>query len=382
MLGSVATAQTAPQKAKMVEDTFKNVQALKGITVDDFMGTMGIMSAAVGFDCSECHNNAGTDKVDWAADDNPKKVIARRMVNMVKAINRDNFNNRQNVTCWTCHHGRDRPAVTPLLETVYGQGPQDLDDVLQQMPGQAPPGQILDKYIEAVGGAAKLATIKSFVGTGTSVGFGGFGGGGEVQIFAKAPDMRTTWIQFKKETERPANIRLTNGKTAWLQTPLAVLAEYQLTGNELQGAKLDAMLAFPGQIKTTFTNLKSSVPQAISDLPGPSSQTDAEKTSGIGQDRPVNVVQGTGPGGTIATMYFDAETNLLLRVVRYTATPIGRVPTQMDLTDYRDVGGVKLPFRLTFAWLDGRDAIQLNKIETNVTIPDSRFNTPESLTGK
>ena len=38
-----------------------------------------------------------------------------------------------------------------------------------------------------------------------------------------------------------------------------------------------------------------------------------------------------------------------------------------------------MPFRLTFAWLDGRDAIQLDKIQTNVAIPDSRFNTPESL---
>ena len=45
----------------MVEDVFKNVQALKGITVDEFMGTMGIMSASLGLCCSDCHPGAGTD---------------------------------------------------------------------------------------------------------------------------------------------------------------------------------------------------------------------------------------------------------------------------------------------------------------------------------
>jgi len=377
-LASVATPQ-APPKPKMAEEVFKNIQVLKGITVDDFLGTMGIMSAAVGFDCSECHTNAGTDKVDWAADDNPKKVTARKMVTMVGAINRENFNNRLNVTCWTCHHGRDRPSTTPTLEFVYGPGPQDMDDVLAQMPGQQSAAAVLDKYIQALGGAEKLAGLKSYVATGTSVGFGGFGGGGEVHIYAKAPDMRTTLIQFKAETERPDSIRTTNGKTAWIKTPLTILGEYQMTGTEFEGAKLDAEMSFPGQIKQILTSPRVSTPTSISDLPGPSSQTNSEKSVGIGQDRAVNVVQGTGPGGTLATLYFDQQTGLLLRMVRYGRTPIGRVPTQMDFADYRDVGGIKFPFRLTFAWLDGRDAIQLNQIQTNVAIPDSKFNTPESV---
>jgi len=376
-MASVAKPQSAP-KPQMAEQVFKNVQALKGITVDDFLGTMGIMSAAVGFDCSECHNNAGTDKVDWAADDNPKKVTARRMVTMVQAINRDNFNNRQNVTCWTCHHGRDRPSTTPTMEFVYGPGPQDMDDVLRQEPGQSSAAEILDKYIQAIGGAQKLATLKSYVATGTSVGFGGFGGGGEVHIYSKSPDLRTTIIEFKKETERPDSIRTCNGKTAWIKTPLTVLGEYQLTGTELEGAKLDAEMAFPGQIKQILTSPRVSIPTSISDLPGPSSQTASEKKVGIGQDVGVNVVQGTGPGGTLTTLYFDQKTGLLLRMKRYGRTPIGRVPTQMDFSDYRDVGGIKFPFSLTFAWLDGRDAIQLSDIKLNVAIPDSKFNTPES----
>src|ERR1700675_3113068 len=76
---------TPPAKPQLAEEAFHNVQVLRGIPVDDFMGTMGVMSAALGFDCSECHAGAGTDKVDWAAD-TPKKVRARQMVTMMQAI--------------------------------------------------------------------------------------------------------------------------------------------------------------------------------------------------------------------------------------------------------------------------------------------------------
>jgi hypothetical protein len=119
------------------------------------------------------------------------------------------------------------------------------------------------------------------------------------------------------------------------------------------------------------------MPVTISDLPGPSSQT-AQQISmvAVGKDRLVNVVQGTGPRDALATLYFDQESGLLLRMVRYGKSPIGRVPTQVDYADYRDVGGIKMPFRMIFAWMDGRDAIQLSEIQTNVPIDAAKFGRP------
>src|ERR671937_643849 len=111
---------------------------MKGVPVDDFMGTMGIMCAALGFDCSDCHEGAGTEKVDWAAD-TPKKVRARGMVRMMTAINRDNFAGRQVVTCWTCHHGRDIPLQTPRLDQLYSEALTELDDVVAKGPGVPAP---------------------------------------------------------------------------------------------------------------------------------------------------------------------------------------------------------------------------------------------------
>ena len=102
----------------------------------------------------------------------------------------------------------------------------------------------------------------------------------------------------------------------------------------------------------------------------------------FGQDRHVQVVQGTGPRGTLVTLDFDNESGLLLRMVRYGNSPIGRLPTQIDYADYRDLGGVKLPFRMTFAWLNGRDAIQLNEVQTNVPIDAARFGRPAPVKGR
>ena len=99
----------------------------------------------------------------------------------------------------------------------------------------------------------------------------------------------------------------------------------------------------------------------------------------MGQSHPVNVVQGTGPRGLLVTLFFDRDSGLLLRELRYGSSPIGRVPTQIDYADYRDVNGIKFPFRITFAWLDGRDSIVLNEIRTNVPIDEAKFGKPAPL---
>lgn len=351
--GTQAAAQAEPQ---MSEDVFKNVQALKGISVDDFILTMGIMSAALGYDCAECHPSAGSDKVDWAFD-TQKKRTARKMVEMVTAINRDNFRRRQLVTCWTCHRGRDHPVVTPTLAAVYGTPSMEPDDILTPVSGVPPVDQILDKYLAALGGAQKLAGLSSFSAKGKSVGFRGFGGGAVVEIFAQAPDKRATHITFPEAPDRGNSTRTYDGRTGWLATPMAVVRKYELAGSELRGARLDAQLSFPGQIKNVLTNLRVGPPTTI-------------------DDKAVHVVQGNATGGMFASLFFDQTSGLLVRMVRYGNSPIGRIPTQIDYADYRDVDGIKFPFRITFAWLDGRDNFELSEVKVNTAIDPAIFGEP------
>jgi hypothetical protein len=281
------------------------------------------------------------------------------MVEMVAVINRTNFSGAQMVTCYTCHHGKDRPPTTIALDTLYGPPSEEKDDIIPAAPDQPSADPILDKYIQALGGAQRLATLTSFVATGTSVGYEGLGGGGEVQIFAKAPDQRTTFIQFKDHPDRGDSIRTFNGRTGWIKTPRALLKEYEMTGSELDGARLDAQLSFPGQIKKVLTNLHAGFPDNVG-----------------GHD--VQVVQGNGPKGLLATLYFDKTSGLLVRLVRYSRSPIGRVPTQVDYSDYRDVGGIKFPFQYTFSWLDGKDAFKLADVKTNVPIDAAKFERPSA----
>jgi hypothetical protein len=354
LAGGQAAAQTKPM---MVDDVFKNVQALKGISVDDFILTMGIMSAAVGSDCVGCHPSAGTDHVDWALD-TPRKRTARRMVQMVTAINRDNFGGRQVVTCWTCHRGRDRPVITPAMDTVYGEPTLEFDDVLTPATGVPSVDQVLNKYLEAIGGAQKVASITSFAVTGKSVGYRGFGGGGVVEVFAQAPDKRATYIHFPEYPDRGDSVRTYDGRTGWIATPLAVVRKYELGGSERDGARLDAQLSFPAQIKQVLSDLRVGPPTTI-------------------DDKDVQVVQGNGPNGTLATLCFDEASGLLMRMVRYTRSPIGRVPTQVDYSDFRDVGGIKFPFRWTFTWLDGRDNFEVGDVKLNVAIDSAKFGQPD-----
>jgi hypothetical protein len=351
----------ALQKPQTSDEVFKNVQVLKGIPVDEFMGTMGIMSAALSFDCAECHVDAGTQYVKWEVD-TPRKRQARKMVGMLAAINRDNFGGRQVVTCWTCHRGRDRPVVTPSLETVYGTPVLESDDIVGPAAGQPSADEILNKYVEAVGGVQRLASIASFAAKGTSLAFGGFGGGGQIEIYAKAPDQRATHIHFEDPSRGDTN-RTFDGRAGWIATPLTVVREYALTGNELDGAKLDAELSFPGQVKQVLSNWRVSEPITIN-------------------DRPVHVVQGNGARGLVATLYFDKESSLLVRLVRYGKSPIGRLPTQVDYSDYRDVGGIKMPFRWTLAWLNGRDSFQLSEVMLNVPIDSAKFGRPSTAQGR
>ncbi len=356
---TLAGQAVAQEKPKTAGEVFKNVttSTLKGITVDEFMGSMGVMAAALGWDCSDCHTGAGTDKVVWESD-TPRKVLARKMTEMVAVINKTNFGGAQMVTCWTCHHGRDIPATTIALDHLYEAPNDEKDDVISPDPQpQVSAVAIVDKYIEALGGARKLAGLKSFIATGTQEGYVDVKGGGVFQIFAKAPDQRTVQIRFPDAPDRGDQTRAFNGKIGWVTTPRALLGEYEVTGTELDGQKLDAELSFPGQIKQVLTDLKVGYSDSI-------------------DGKEVQVVQGRGPRNLLATLYFDKKTGLLVRLLRYGRSPIGRVPTQVDYSDYRDVNGIKFPFKYKFSWLDGRDSFTLTKVETNVPVDESKFGKP------
>jgi photosynthetic reaction center cytochrome c subunit len=358
--GGVAFAQ-AKAGSQMADDVFKNVQILKGLTVDEFMGTMGLFSAALNVCCGDCHVGAGGSDPQWDKDV-PRKQTARRMIAMVNTINKTNFGGAQMVTCWTCHRGSGAPATTPGIDAIYSDPVSTPPDILPQATnGTKVPSatEILDKYIQALGGADKLAKLTSYTAKGTSMLFGE-DKGDPAEIFAKAPDQLATIVQEREGTME----RVFDGHDAWVMLPLTVVQEYQLHASALEGGKLDAQMAFPGNIKTFFTTWRVSYPTTFPNEKDPEKKDD------------IYVVQGTRPPGFAATFYFDQKTGLLRRMVRYANSVVGRVPTQWDYSDYRPVAGVMMPFKWTFGWVSGREEYVLTEVQPNAPVDASKFAKP------
>ncbi|MBZ5579816.1 MAG: photosynthetic reaction center cytochrome c subunit [Acidobacteriia bacterium] len=351
----VAFAQSQGPNTQMSEVAFKNIQVLKGIPVDEFMGTMGLFSAALSVCCGDCHTGAGTSNPKWE-DDPPRKRVARRMVSMVNAINKDNFGGRQVVTCWTCHRGSQSPAVTPGIDAIYSTPTFVPPDILPVAPpatsGTPPADQILDKYIQALGGAANLAKLTSYTAKGTSQLFGE-AQADQAEIDAKAPNQLVTLVH-----QREGDLaRSYDGRDAWVMLPLTVVGEYPLTKGAKEGAKLDAQMAFPGGLKQFFKTWRVTYPATLD-----------------GHD--VYVVQGIGDEGMVATFYFDKKTGLLTRMIHYANSAVGRVPVQTDYSDYRPVAGVMMPYKYTYGWVSGREEYSLTEIQPNAAVAASKFARP------
>jgi hypothetical protein len=347
-------AQAPAERAPLSDEVFKNVQVLKGIPVDQFMATMGFFSASLGMSCEDCH--AADDRSwDGFAVDNARKRTARRMITMAQKINADNFGGRQLVTCYSCHRAADTPRSIPDFAVQYGPlAPPDPNAIFAQAPLSPTADAVFDKYLQAVGGAQRAAAFTSFVATGTNVGYGPESADKRaVEIYARAPAQRAVIVH----TSNGDSTTTSDGRNAWLSAPLRPVSVLVLAGQELDGAKLDAMLMFPSQIKQLGARWRVGVASTIGEAD-------------------VDVVQGNTAAGMMITLYFDQKTGLLTRSVRYADSPVGKIPVQADYGDYRDVAGVKFPHKFTLTWLDGRDTFEVAQVRPNVAIDAARFSKP------
>lgn len=351
-----ARAQTKPP---MAEDVFKNVQVLKGIPADEFMNTMGFFAASLSFNCTSCHGLESAGDVARFADDTPLKQTARKMILIVRSINQANFAGMRKVTCYTCHRGGEKPEVTPSLEQQYSTPlPDDPDQFEASADGgeRFTADEVFDKYIQALGGAQQLAQLASFSARGTYEGYDTEREQVPVEVFAKAPDQRSTVVHL------PDGNKIMNydGRDGWIAEPSTPLPLTQLTGGDLDGAKIDAALPFAARVKESRSQW-------------------AVGTTSI-DDRQVRVVEGFGNGQTPVKLYFDKDSGLLVREVRYANTAVGLVPTQVDYSDYRALSGVKLPFKWTVTWVDGQSTTELSEVKPNAPIDAAQFSKPAAPT--
>ena len=336
---SSSVSADSPAAPKLAQEQFKNVQVLKGIPADQLIPTMQFIAASLGVECEHCHVAHANEK-----DDKKAKLTARKMISMVMAINKDNFEGHREVTCYSCHRGSTDPVATPII-TAEEPKPEP-------QPGDAkpvfPPAEVLlDKYLNAIGGAAALQKVTSRVQKGT-LSFGSQKS--PIDIFSKAPDKRLSVMH----TPNGDSITAFDGHQGWLNQPGRL---HIMSAAENDAARIDADLYLAAHLKTLYQKFRVDAGEKIE-----------------GHD--TYLVVGRTEGQPPLRLYFDKESGLLLRLVRYAETPLGRNPTQIDYMEYRDSGGVKFPFRWTLARPGTQFTIQVDQVQQNVPIDDGRFAPP------
>ncbi len=356
---SPVPAQTPTSSApKKAEEQFKNIKVLKGIPADQIFPTMQFITASLGVECEFCHVQNAFEK-----DDKKNKQTARKMMEMMFAINQDNFEGHRAVTCYSCHRGNVKPQAIPAVMTAetrteVTKTEAAKEDKPRETPDATAPGagensgpsadQLLDKYVQAAGGAAAVDKVTSRVMKGT-IDFGGKSL--PIDIYAKEPDKRISFTHMPEGD----SVTAFNGQEGWLGTPGRPLRE--MHGSDLDGASIDADLHLATHLKAMFT------------------ETHVEGQEKVG-DRDTYVLVGRREPKPPIRLYFDQQSGLLLRLVRYGETALGWMPTQIDYADYRDTNGVKIPYRWTLARPSGRFTIQVTDVKQNVAVDDAKFTKP------
>ena len=334
---------------KTTEQQFKNIQVLKGIPADQLIPAMQFITASLGVECEFCHVEGAFEK-----DDKKPKQTARKMMEMMFAINKDNFEGHREVTCYSCHRGKTDPVATPLVMTAESKPTTDAEvthEGGEVKEASGPAADLLfDKYLKAVGGQAAINKVTSRVMKGTIT----FGDRNvPIEIYSKSPGKRVS-ITHTPEGE---SITAFDGHEGWLGIPKHPVRE--MHGPDIDAAAMDADLEFPAHLTEMFSKVEVRGTEKVA-------------------DHDAYLVVGQREGKTPLRLYFDEQSGLLVRLVRFGETPLGRLPTQIDYADYRETGGVKIPFRWTVARPGGRFTIQVSDVKQNVPVDDARFAKPPS----
>lgn len=276
---------------------------------------------------------------------------------MTQTINRSYFQNQRRVTCYTCHSGTSNPGRVPNLTIQYGTPPPDNPDALDFVAIPEDANQvdsIFAKYIQTIGGAQRLNAVTSVAATGTYSGWDTARADVPVEIYGRTPNQMTTVVRRKEGN----NTWVFDGRNAWFAGVDSPVPNYTTTytGGNVTGARTDAIvLVAPATLQRTFDRWQVS--------------------EGLLDDKPVMVLQGTKQGEMPVNLYFD-EGGLLVRLVRWNDTAVGPIPIQFDFSEYRDVGGVRRPFRWIKTWTNNQATFTMKEMRHNVPVDAARFAKP------
>lgn len=333
----------APSGSPTAEQKYKNIQVLKGIPSEQLVPAMQFITASLGVECAFCHVENHFDQ-----DDKKPKQIARKMMQMMMSINQNNFEGQREVTCNTCHRGARVPVGIPSIneEASVVRLPVVAEE---QLPPNLPGAdQLIAKYLTALGGKNAIEKISTRVEKGTA----NFAGREvSVEVYDKAPWKRVSVMHLPNGD----SVTAFDGQHGWISTPGHAARE--TPASETEGARIDADLQFPLHLNKLYPDLKPARPDEISGRATYQLVSELDKQPRL-------------------RLFFDQQTGLLVRLVRYSDSPLGLNPVRVDYADYRVVDGVQVPYRWTVARPSGQFTIQASDITQNVPVDDTKFVKP------
>lgn len=339
-------AKPAGDAPKPAEKQFKNIQVLKDIPAEQLIPTMQFITASLGVECDFCHVEHQMDK-----DDKKEKQTARKMIEMELAIDKYNFEGDLEVTCYTCHRGSAHPVGTPILAADTTSVHEHEGESHANLPSA---DEILNKYLAAVGGADALKKIKTRVQKGT---IDATGHQFPIEVYSEGPDKRVSI----SHPNGGSSVTAFNGEVGWLTIPNGV---HRMTAMEREAARIDAQLYFPVTLRGMYKEFKV---QPGVEVSGHATYLVTAKGEGAQPD---------------LRLYFDQQSDLLVRQIRYAQTALGKLPTQVDYADYRVSDGVKIPYQWTLARPNGNFVVRVTDVRQNVPVDEKLFVPPSNEQGK
>ena len=367
------TAQSAPLNqagaskpagAKTAGDTFKNLQVLgdlKGSPSPELWDTMQVFAGSLSVSCNYCHvAQAGP----YDSDANNTKLIARNMIRMTRAINENNFGGRRVVTCNTCHQGSPHPKATP---SPWNRTAEQIVAYNKSVPARndtaATPSarsatesaaslpdvdQIMATYRRAVGSQS----LKSVHMSGLAADLNR--GSRPRDVFVVFPDkilISTSGAQ-----------QIVNGDRGWLVTPQA--------RTDLQSGVINALKDFAALLQPVKYE-KSAVTRKVTGVETIGGEAYYVVESHPGRVRP------TAPANSypdaVERLFFDVKTGLLLKDQVTIETSFGTRVEETSFGDYRDVGGLKLPYLIVTHYMEDENLFKISEIQTNVNVDPAKF---------
>lgn len=361
----------------------RNIQVLKDVPQDQIQLTMQYIAASLGVQCNYCHVQGQNE-----SDDKDTKKVAREMMKMVDKVNATFFDGKPRLSCASCHNGRAKPLRTPPLAVemtadqaaafARGRGGRGGPGGGPGGPGgpgrgaEPPPApvptetvdQILEKYVQALGGREVVQNAKTRVMTGTLT------TREQVSSPITVQEKATGEYRIDIATQPVATIRATNGKAAWAvgggrggpggAPPDAArdLAGFQME----QGLRL-ADFALPLRLKERYASLL--VNKAYDTIDG----------------TPVVVLTGNPYPTVTEQLSFARDSGLLLRRVITTGSGgvgfgIMNLPEQIDYSDYRDENGLKVAHTVRHATWNQATTQKFSDVKVNAPIAADVFARP------